>query len=146
MTHEINGSVAAGDLFVFYGLLKKGASGMPDHIDLEAAGEFLGPCRFRAALYDVGFFPGAVQGSDLCHGVRYRIADVSIVPALDAFEDVVPDDPARSMYLRRRIELLDDDGRATDERAWIYWYNQSIDGRPYIDGGDWPLSAGRPRW
>ncbi len=145
MTDEINGPVAAGDLFVFYGLLKKGASGMPDHIDLEAAGEFLDPCRFRAALYDVGFFPGAVAGPDLCHGVRYRIADVGIVSALDEFEDVVPDDREGSMYLRRRIDVLNDAGQPSGERAWIYWYNQPVDGRPYVEGGDWPLSAGRPR-
>ena len=38
-----NGPVSPGDLFVFYGLLKQGAAGMPAHIDLDAAGTFGAP-------------------------------------------------------------------------------------------------------
>ena len=59
---SINGTVKNGDLFIFYGLLKRGALGMPDTIDLDSAGEFLGNCRFRANLYSLGTFPGVVAG------------------------------------------------------------------------------------
>lgn len=55
--------VQSGDLFFFYGLLKKGAAGMPDHIDLDAGGEFLQAMTMRGTLYDLGGYPGIVDGS-----------------------------------------------------------------------------------
>ena len=140
-----NGPVASGDLFVFYGLLKRGASGMPADIDLDAAGDFGAPARFRGRMVDLGGFPGVVDGKTLCHGVRYRIGDTSIIPTLDAFEETSPDNPALALYERRRIPLLDDLGAPTGETAWIYWYLKDVD--PYTDvaNGDWPLEAGRTR-
>ena len=98
----LNGPVSSGDLFVFYGLLKQGASGMPAHIDLDKAGVFLGPCRFRGALYDLGGFPGVIDGDGLCHGVRYRLDDAALIAPLDEFEDVLPDDLEASLYVRKR--------------------------------------------
>ena len=138
------GLVKQGDLFVFYGLLKQGATGMPADLPLETSGRFLGPCRFRGRLLDLGGFPGVVDGEDLCHGVRYELADVSIIGAMDAFEDVT-DDPATSLYLRVQVALCDDAGAETGETAWIYWYNQDVSACPAVPGGNWPLDAGRIR-
>ena len=138
------GPVRSGDLFVFYGLLKQGAAGMPADLALEASGAFLGPCRFRGRLLDLGGFPGVVDGDTLCHGVRYRLADASLIRAMDAFEDVT-NDPATSLYVRMRIPLLADDGTPTGEQAWIYWYNQATEGFAEIADGNWPLDAGRVR-
>ena len=146
MAEGINGPVASGDLFIFYGLLKKGAAGMPAHIDLEAAGEFLGPARFRGALYHLDGYPGVVDGDTLCRGVRYRMDDVGVLEALDAFEAVLLEDVPGSEYVRRRIPLLNDAGRPTGEVAWIYWFNQSVDGYSQIETGDWPLDAGQSRF
>ncbi len=141
----INGPVSSGDLFAFYGLLKQDASGMPDDIDLDAAGEFLGPCRFLGEMYDLGGFPGVANGKTLCHGVRYRLDDAKLAPALDAFEDVVLNDPKYSLYMRLKIPLLDDTGAVTGEQAWIYWYNQPVAGKPLVKDGNWPLDAGKTR-
>ena len=134
--------VSPGDLFAFYGLLKRGAAGMPAHIDLETAGRFAGPCRFHADMYDLGGYPGVVRGTTLCHGVLWRIADVSIIADLDDFEDVDPADPERSLYRRRHIPVLDDFARPTGETAQIYVYNQTVEGARHIADGDWPLGAG----
>ena len=141
----LNGPVSSGDLFVFYGLLKQGAKGMPDDINLNAAGEFLGPARFMGEMYDAGGFPAVVNGQTLCHGVRYRLQDASIARALDAFEDVVPGDPKYSLYMRIRIPLLNDAGKLSGDQAWIYWYNQPITGFTKIEDGNWPLDAGQTR-
>lgn len=141
----LNGPVSSGDLFVFYGLLKQGASGMPAHIDLEHAGVFLGPCRFRGALYDLGGHPGAVEGDGLCHGVRYRLDDAALIEPLDAFEGVMPDDPDAALYVRKKIELRDAEGTETGEVAWIYWYNQSITAYARLADDNWPLDRGRAR-
>lgn len=137
--------VSPGDLFAFYGLLKQGASGMPDHIDLEAAGAFEGSCRFRAAMYDLGGFPGVVAGNTLCHGVVWRVGDTSVIAALDEFEDVDPVNPAASLYVRARTPLLDDTGAPTGETAHLYWYNRPVTGYPEITDGNWPLERGRAR-
>ncbi len=141
----LNGPVSSGDLFVFYGLLKKGASGMPSDINLDAAGEFLTPCQFLGEMYDAGGFPAVVKGNTLCHGVRYRLDDTSIMPALDAFEDVVPHDLKYSLYLRIQIPILTKEGKSSGETAWIYWYNQPVTGFDKVEEGNWPLDAGKTR-
>lgn len=137
-------AVKGGDLFVFYGLLKQGAAGQPSGLDLAGAGEFGAPCRFRGRMVDLGGFPGVVAGDALCHGIRWRLRDASIVPEMDEFEDVT-DDPETSLYLRVRVLLLDDAGAATGENAWIYWYNRSVDGYAPVADGNWPLDAGKTR-
>lgn len=141
----INGPVQSGDLFVFYGLLKRGAKGAPDHLDLDAAGAFLGPCRFRGKLVDLGGFPGAVTGETLCTGELYRLDDASLAGALDEFEVVEANNPGDSLYQRREIEVLDEEGRPTGQTAWIYWYTKLLAGAPELANGDWPLKSGRTR-
>ena len=136
--------VRSGDLFVFYGLLKQGAAGAPSSLDLAGAGTFGAPCRFRGRMFDLGGFPGVVEGEMLCHGLRWRVRDAGIVPEMDAFEDVT-DDPVTSLYRRGQVALCDDAGAATGEDAWIYWYNQSVDGYPLVADGNWPLDAGKTR-
>lgn len=135
---------AEGDLFVFYGLLKQGAAGQPADLPLAEAGTFGAPCRFRGRMVDLGGFPGVVAGDELCHGIRWRLGDAGIVPAVDEFEDVT-DDPATSLYLRVQVALCDDAGAETGETAWIYWYNQDVSACPAVPGGNWPLDAGRIR-
>ena len=138
------GTAASGDLFVFYGLLKQGAAGAPAALDLAGAGDFGARCRFRGRMVDLGGFPGVVAGEALCHGLRWRVRDAGIVPAMDAFEDVT-EDPATSLYLRVKVPLLDDAGAATGETACIYWYNRSVDGYEPVADGNWPPDAGKTR-
>jgi len=136
--------VQGGDLFVFYGLLKRGAAGQPEVLDLAGAGAFGAPCGFRGQMVDLGGFPGVVAGHTLCHALRWRVSDTGIVPAMDAFEDVT-EDPDTSLYVRVKVPLLDDAGAATGETAWIYWYNRSVDGYAHVADGNWPLDAGKTR-
>lgn len=141
----INGPVKSGDHFVFYGLLKQGAAGTPDHIDLASAGEFLGPCRFRGRLVDLGGFPGAVTGQTLCTGQLYRLDDAALAGPLDEFEVVEPNNPADSLYQRRPVAVLDENGKPTGQTAWVYWYTKPLAGAPEVENGDWPMDKGRPR-
>jgi len=137
-------SVEVGDLFVFYGLLKQGAAGQPADLPLDSAGTFGAPCRFRAHMVDLGGFPGVVEGNQLCHGIRWKLSDTTILPTMDTFEDVT-EDPATSLYLRKQIPLMDDTGAESGETAWIYWYNRPTDGYPPVADGNWPLEAGKTR-
>lgn len=130
---------------MFYGLLKRGASGMPDHIDLHATGRFERPCRFRGDMYDLGGYPGVVAGDTLCHGLIWRIEDVSVLAELDAFEDLAQGNPDVSFYWREKWPVLDGAGSDTGETAQIYVYLADLDGCPRILDGNWPLDAGRTR-
>tara|TARA_B100000767_G_scaffold133868_1_gene127064 strand:- start:662 stop:1090 length:429 start_codon:yes stop_codon:yes gene_type:complete len=136
--------VEAGDLFVFYGLLKVGAAGQPADLPLGTAGTFGAPCRFRGRMVDLGGFPGVVAGEELCHGIRWEMSDTSIIGPMDDFEDVT-DDLATSLYIRTRIPLCDDSGNETGEIAWIYLYNKSVEAFPPVADGNWPLDAGKTR-
>lgn len=136
--------VEAGDLFVFYGLLKVGAAGQPADLPLGTAGTFGAPCRFRGRMVDLGGFPGVVAGEELCHGIRWEMSDTSIIGPMDDFEDVT-DDLATSLYIRTRIPLCDDSGNETGETAWIYLYNKSVEAFPPVADGNWPLDAGKTR-
>lgn len=136
--------VYPGDLFVFYGLLKQGAAGSPEHINLDQHGVFKGACAFKGRMLDVGGYPGVVEGQNLVHGQRYQIEDVSIVPALDEFEDVT-NDRKTSLYIRKKVPLFTSAGVETNRTAWVYWYNQADKGFPIIMDGNWPLERGQPR-
>ncbi len=138
------GKVYPGDLFVFYGLLKLGAAGAPKNIDLEKCGSFKGVCAFKGRMLDVGGFPGVVEGQNLVQGQRYQIDDVSIVPALDKFEDVTKDSKT-SLYIRKKVALFTTAGVETNRTAWVYWYNQADKGFPIIMDGNWPLERGTSR-
>ncbi|WP_084395797.1 gamma-glutamylcyclotransferase family protein [Henriciella aquimarina] len=137
--------VSSGNRFIFYGLLKQGAAGAPAHLDFPRHGEFLGPRRFAGRMLDLGGFPGVVPGEGACHGVLYRLDNAALAPEMDAFEDIKPDDPEGSLYRREKTDIIDDSGRPTGETAWIYIYNQSTNGYPVLEDGNWPLEKGRPR-
>ena len=131
--------VSSGDLFFFYGLLKQGANGGPKHINLEAGGAFLGTAFVRGDLYDVGGYPGIVEGNSLVKGVLYRIHDLSLVPRLDEFEDVIEDDEAASLYLRKKRPVVTENAQTTSQTAWVYWFNQAVQEHRKISNGEWPL-------
>ena len=57
----------------------------------------------------------------------------------------MPGEPARSLYERRKVALLDEGGVETGEEAWIYWYIQPVTSFEQIVDGNWPLGAGRAR-
>lgn len=137
-----NGPVRPGDLFFFYGLLKQGAVGSPDHIDLQGGGEFLRPAFVRGVLYDLGTYPGLRDGEGQVSGLLYRLNDVSLVPLLDEFEDVVPADIKASLYVRTLKPVLDKSGNPMGETAWVYEYNQPVRDFPRIEDGNWPLEKG----
>ncbi len=136
--------VSAGDHFIFYGLLKQASVGMPQGLDLERHGEFLGPCRFRGRMFNLGEYPGVVRRGGISHGVLYRLDHPRIARKLDAFEDVRPSDPAGSLYRRERVSVMDDYDRGY-LKAWIYVYNQPVHGRPAVKSGSWPVRTASAR-
>lgn len=123
--------VRAGDTFAVYGLLRRGASGFAQ-FGLATAFRALGPCRIPGAIHDLGGYPGLVAGSGTVMGELFEVLDPSVIARLDSFEDYDPAAPGSSRYLRVRLRLLE-----PDVEAWIYVWNQPVDGCPRVDSGDW---------
>jgi gamma-glutamylcyclotransferase (GGCT)/AIG2-like uncharacterized protein YtfP len=141
-----NEPVATGDLFFFYGLLKQGACGSPQGLDLVGSGKFLGAARINGRMYDLGGFPGIVKGGPHekgeCHGVLYRLDHSGLAADMDAFEDILLHDHEASLYRREKVIAQTEIGPVS---AWVYIYNQPVREASHVPNGDWPLEAGRTR-
>ena len=114
-----------------YGSLMRGFDGRRA-LELDRRLRFEGPCRLRGALYDLGAYPGLVEGPGEVLGELYAVLDPGVFAALDEFEGFDPGDSAGSLYVRVETGLIEPAGR-----AWTYIYNRSVEGRPRIDSGSW---------
>lgn len=99
---------------------------------------FTGRGRIRAALFDLGIYPAAVPSDDGSHvwGEVYEILDApAVLDALDEIEGFRSAEPAHSLYLRKPIDVVIDDGRVLE--AWAYFYNAPLGRAPRIASGDY---------
>jgi len=114
-----------------YGLLRSGETGF-ERFGLAGAFAPLGPCIIPGRLYDLGAYPGLVEGPGEVIGELFEVRDPGVMPALDAFEDYWPDDPARSRYDRVEVRLM-----KPDRRAWVYRWTLDLAAARRIESGDW---------
>lgn len=119
-----------------YGTLRRGQA---LHGQLERAGaEFVGEGWIRGRLYDLGEYPGAVPsdlGNEQVFGELYRLGRPSEqLPILDEVEECDPDDPERSLFIRRRVDVRLGDGRIT--HALVYVLPREPESAQRIPGGD----------
>jgi len=120
------------DAVFVYGLLMR--QGELHHRMLGA--DFLGAATTTGTLISLGGYPGLIEGQGEVRGELYRFSDVAAgLEILDAVENYDPADPQGSLYLRCLRPVRRDDG--TTVEAWLYTYNQTPEGAPVIDGGDW---------
>lgn len=94
---------------------------------------FVTQCSWQGDLYDLGSFPGAVPGEGTVHGELFRLTDPQVWTVLDRYEEYESDREAASLFVRRRVSLLE----PNDETAWIYWYNGDPEGHDRVPSGDW---------
>lgn len=124
--------VQTGDRIAVYGLLRAGETGFAK-FGLARAFKALGPCTIPGRLYDLGSYPGLVEGDGAVAGELFEVLDAAVMPTLDAWEDYWPCDPERSRYERVRIDLL----TPADARAWVYVWRKDLDTARLIESGDW---------
>ena len=112
----------AGPLLFAYGTLR--AALQRDVVLRGAPSREIGPGSVAGALYDLGHYPGLVEGApgDRVPGVLIELADEATLVRLDAYEDV-----DAGLFVRRRIAVQLDRGDAVE--AWVYVYNRSVRGR-----------------
>ena len=126
----------ATDLVFFYGTLMRGFQRRVQ-AQIDAALTVRGRGWIRAALFDLGDYPGAIPASDgRVWGELYRMKDVdAVLAALDEIEDFRPAEPDASLYRRVETQVAQEDGRV--ETAWVFFYNAPLSQAPRIESGDY---------
>lgn len=124
--------MAPGDLLAAYGLLRQGGGGL-ERLGLTDALSHVGACVIPGVLYDLGGFPGIVEGEGQVAGDLFRIESPAVSSLVDRFEDFDPDDPGQSAYVRRRVALVEPGGMD----AWVYVWTRPVAPEERIATGDW---------
>jgi gamma-glutamylcyclotransferase (GGCT)/AIG2-like uncharacterized protein YtfP len=98
------------------------------------------PARTPGRLADLGAYPGLIPARRSGQWVFGEFAEFpaleSLLAQLDFVEEYSPgEEEARSLYLRRSVPVVLEDG--TESWAWSYVYNRPYDPRRIIRSGDW---------
>ena len=107
---------------------------------IQAAGpQTVLPARTPGRLVNLGDYPGLIPARRSGQWVFGECAEFesldSLLPQLDFIEEYRPDAESKSLYLRRSVPVVLDDGR--ESWAWAYLYNRPYDPQRIIRGGDW---------
>jgi gamma-glutamylcyclotransferase (GGCT)/AIG2-like uncharacterized protein YtfP len=123
----------AGPLLFAYGTLRDALQ--RDVILRGAPTREIGPATAPGVLYDLGNFPGLVDGApgERVPGVVVELPDDAALARLDEYEDV-----GAGLFVRRRASVRLDAG--DDVEAWVYVYNRPVRGRRRIAA--WGGAAG----
>ena len=132
----MSADVVTPSLIAVYGTLR--APAVRRRLGVEAVLRFRGRCRLPGRLYDLGDYPGLVAGDGTVQAELYALTDPRALARIDAFEDIVPGNPAASLYRRECWRML-----APDVEAWVYVYNRPVAGLRRVSGGDWMRLARR---
>ncbi len=119
------------EALALYGSLMRGLGGM-ESAGVRSGIRYVGPCIIEGILFDLGSYPGVLPGVGRVRGELYHVDDVWIWDRLDAFEGFDSEDEKGSLFLRRRVRLLE-----PGQEASIYFYNRDVAGRVAIGTGDW---------
>ncbi len=125
-------------LFV-YGTLMRGSRSRYAHL-LHRRAMFSGEATARGRLYHLGRYPGAVFEGEFrrkIHGEIFRLKDMALLDALDAYEGCRPQDPQPHLFRRETIEVQFKN--RTRLHAWSYAFICKISGRPEIGSGRFVL-------
>lgn len=123
---------------VLYGSLRRGQANFA-RLKLQAGLRFVRTVRFRGLMYDLGAYPGVVEGDGEVTGELFEMRDAALLARLDAFEQYRPDQPdpydaatgRGSLYRRTTIQA----GGVT---AYLYLYNgPATDLGKAVKSGDW---------
>jgi gamma-glutamylcyclotransferase (GGCT)/AIG2-like uncharacterized protein YtfP len=125
-----------GDYLFVYGTLMPGCE--PAAMRETCAGmEIIGPGTVRGVLYDLGSYPGIVEGEGSVRGVVVRVP-AGAWPALDRYEGCPGCDDG--LFRRIRTTATLDSGQSLE--CWIYVYARDVHGRTAVASGDWRRHRG----
>nr|WP_277346345.1 gamma-glutamylcyclotransferase family protein [Solimonas marina] len=125
-----------------YGTLRR-CCRRPEHEELVAHAEFVGPGTIQGRLYEVDGYPGAVDSDDAnerVHGELYRIRDaVALFAVLDEYEEYSARFPTPHEYVRAQRTVAVEDGGHV--QACIYLYHRPTHERRRIICGDYAATT-----
>ncbi len=100
---------------------------------------YVGDATVKGLLYDLGPYPAAVPTTEDAQiiGELYEIKNKDeygyALAQLDDYEGVDPLEGEIKYYRREAVDVFIADHII---RAWIYWYDQTVEGYPLIESGD----------
>ena len=124
-------------LFV-YGSLRSGFKS-PVYEYISRFFKFIGEAKVKGKLYDMGSYPAGVATTDEAYivGELYQAINEHefswAIGQLDDYEGVSVEADEIQLY-RREITDVISNGQTT--KAWIYWFNGEVSGKPVIESGD----------
>lgn len=97
----------------------------------------------HGALYDVGGYPGAMPHADAAGKIFGTVMglpdDPDVLRELDAYEEIDPQAPETSEYVRE-LQLVELVAGGTLE-CWFYRYNWRTDEIPRVPSGNWKTKS-----
>ena len=124
-------------LFV-YGSLRSGFRN-PAYQYLADFFTLIGEAVVQGKFYDKGEFPVAIPSTEdaFIHGELYVANNAEgfdwAIAQLDDYEGLNVENGEKPLYKRELVEVFQD---GKPSLAWIYWYNDSVDGMEEIITGD----------
>lgn len=115
-------------LFV-YGTLLRGL----ERESVLSSSRFLGTVVVQANLYDIGSYPGIIDGEGQVIGEVYEI-DQATLQRLDDIEGYNRKNPEGSEYVRKEVKILTTE---VDEPVVAYFYNRGVKESNRIVSGDY---------
>ena len=115
-------------LFV-YGTLLKGL----ERASILSESRYLGTVVIQARMYDLGSYPGIIDGEGQVIGEIYEIDQVTL-NKLDKVEGYIPDEPKGSRHVRKEVKIVSTE---VDDTVIAYFYNQQVEESGRILSGDY---------
>lgn len=100
---------------------------------------FIGDAKVKGVLHDLGDQPVATPTDE----ERYLIGELYKLNIengsfafgqLDDYEGVNPEEGQIALFRRETVDVISEGENIT--KAWIYWYNGDVDGKPILEHGD----------
>lgn len=124
-------------LFV-YGSLRSGFRN-PVYEYLTRYFHLLGEAVVKGKLYDLGEYPAAAATNDEIYisgelyGINNPLEFSWAIGQLDDYEGLNVEEGEKAMYKREEVIAYI---KGEPHKAWIYWFNGEISGKPEIESGD----------
>jgi gamma-glutamylcyclotransferase (GGCT)/AIG2-like uncharacterized protein YtfP len=124
-------------LFV-YGSLRRGFQ-HPVFDYIKNHFSFVADAKVKGRLFDLGVYPAAVpweDGNGLTGELFVANSEEDFdwaIAQLDDYEGLNPEADEAPLYRREQVTV---NYNGSETKAWIYWYNKSVEGNPVIESGD----------